>query len=209
MYERRWSALLLPLLITLTNACSDDDPAVPGANVSTGLPTDSKLSSFDDAAAKTACQALNDGASELISDRELVRAQCASRAIGALAKPNQDKTAITLDLALCAMLSTSCESDPVSYGVMAESGSDQADCSDATANDQVMHCDATVAEYEACISKLLDKAKSTLAKISCDNAKELLEGDGAATKLDPKSVPECKTFLDQCPDVQIAISIGG
>ena len=203
MYSARFLVLL-----ALTAACSDDEPAAAEVYVSTGLPRDAMLSSFNDDDAKVACQALNNGAIELISDRELVRAQCASRAISASAKVNAEKTEVTLDLTKCAELTKSCQSDPVSYGVMAQGGREESDCSSASANEHIKQCEATVAEYEACISKLLDQAKRTLAKTECDNGGELLANDGAATKIDTKSVPECKAFLDKCPDIQITISVG-
>jgi hypothetical protein len=208
MFERRWTTLLFPLLLGASTACSDDVASDPGAHVTTGLPANEKFSSFDDDDAKAACQALNDGASELISERELIRAQCAAAAIGATLQVNEARTEVSVDIAKCDELTKSCESDPASYGVMGGEARYDSDCSDTVANDRVLNCDATVADYEACISKVLDRAKQALVKTSCANSKELIESDGAATQVDPMSIPECKTFLGQCPDIQIAVDSG-
>lgn len=208
MFERRWTALLFPLLLTTTTACSDDAASEPAAHVSTGLSVDEKFSSFDDDDAKAACQALNDSASALISERELIRAQCASTAIGATLEVNEAQTEVSIDIAKCDELTKSCESDPASYGVMDGEARYDSDCSDTVANERVMQCDATVADYEACISKVLDQAKQALAKTSCANSKELIESDGAATQVDPMRIPECKAFLTQCPDIQVAVDSG-
>jgi hypothetical protein len=206
MYKSRLGTLV-PYLLVLSAACGGD-AAASEPTVSTGLPANEKLSSFDDNDAKAACEALNQGATRIITDEELLRAQCASRAIGATVTLNADKTEVKVDVTKCATLVKSCEEDPVSYGLEDGGERDEADCSDASANKQVMSCDATVAQYEACMSKLLGQAKQTLANITCDNGKALIESDGAETKLDPQQIAECKTFLDKCPDVKIVASVG-
>jgi len=200
--------LLLPLLLGLASTHCGDDDTSSAVTVSTGLPSQQKLSAFDDADAKAACQALNAGALEIISDAELIRSQCASFAIRTTAKVNSERTQITLDIAKCEAVARECENKPVQYGIKAEDARDASDCDDATANPQVLACDATVSEYEACLSRVLNQAKQTLESIACANGQVLLESDGAETKLDPQRFEECKLFLDKCPDVRITAAIG-
>jgi hypothetical protein len=208
MHANRWHTALVPVLIGLAGAhCGEDHQAAP-VSVSTGLPSELKLSSFDDEDAKAACEALNKGATAIISDGELIRSQCASLAIKTTAKVNSEKTQITLEISECEQAAKQCESAPARYGITAQGGRDQEDCELAVANQEVMACEATVAEYEACVSKLLDRAKQTLAGVSCANGKALLDSDGANTDLDPLSFAECKLFLDKCPDVRITAAVG-
>jgi hypothetical protein len=206
-HSTRKHARLLTVLLGLTvTHCGDDDKSSE-VTVSTGLPSAQRLSAFDDDDAKAACEALNDGATEIISDAELIRSQCASLAIRRTAKVNSEQTQITLDIAKCETAASECETAPVTYGITAEGGRDENDCDDATANQQVLACEATVSEYEACVSKVLGQAKQTLANISCANGRALLESDGAETKLDPQRFAECKLFLEKCPDVRITATV--
>jgi hypothetical protein len=203
----RFHPALVSVLLGLTVTHCGDDEKSSAVTVSTGLPSAQKLSSFDDEDAKAACEALNEGAAEIISDAELIRSQCASLAIRRTAKVNSAQTQVTLDIAQCETAARECETAPVSYGISAQSGRDESDCDDATANQQVLACEATVSEYEACVSKVLGQAKQTLANIACANGRALLESDGAETKLDPQRFEECKLFLDKCPDVRITATI--
>jgi hypothetical protein len=203
----RLQPALVCLLLGLTcTRCGDDDER-SAVTVSTGLPSQQKLSAFDDEDAKAACEALNDGASEIISDAELVRSQCASLAIRTTAKVNSEQTQVTLDIAKCDSAAKECESSPIVYGISAEGGRDDNDCEDATANAQILACEATVSEYEACVSKILAHAKQTLANITCANGRALLEGDDTDSKLDPQKIAECKLFLSKCPDVRITATV--
>jgi multidrug resistance efflux pump len=196
--------LLLALTLGSAGAhCGADDN--PEATVSTGLPSEQRLSSFDDADAKAACEALHHGANAIISDAELIRSQCASLAIRTTAKVNSERTQITLDLADCEAAARACESKPIQYGITSEQGRDTNDCADATANQQVLACDATVSEYEACVSKVLAQTKQALVQISCANGQALLEGDGA--EIEPQQIAECKLFLEKCPAVRITAAV--
>jgi hypothetical protein len=197
------------LLSVVSMHCSDEDP--PGAatevSVDTGLPQTLKLSELDDDDAKAACEALNQGALQVISDRELVRSQCASYAINETSELNSAKTEASVDVAMCNKLADSCMADPERYSVAAESGRGENDCSKAVASRAVQGCQATVAEYEACLSKVIGQTKQALAIVTCGNGKSLIESDGAATKLEPLRFAECKLFLDKCPDVRITATV--
>lgn len=196
----------LLLAFTLGLACTHCGAADSAeATVSTGLPSEQRLSSFDDKDAKAACEALNDGANVIISDAELIRSQCASLAIRTTAKVNSERTQITLDIADCEAAAKACESKPIQYGITSEDGRDTNDCADATANRQVLACDATVSEYEACVSKVLAQAKNALAQISCANGQALLLGNDAV--IEPQQIAECKLFLEKCPDVHVAVAV--
>ena len=204
--QRRQTGLTALFAAVIGLSCGADTTAATG--VSTGLPSQQRLSSFDDADAKTACEALNEGATTIISDRELIRSQCAALAIRTSAKLDREAAQFTLDVASCERAARDCEAKPTTFGITAEGGRDQDDCDKARANAQVQACEATVSEYEACVSQVLSEAKRTLANVSCANGRALLENDGRETKLDPGSITACEPFLSKCPDVQITAVVG-
>jgi hypothetical protein len=211
MSSRRRFSSLAALCLGLAAACSDtDEPSddSAGANVYTGLPMEQTLASFDDDDAKAACEAIHVAAVELIPDRELVRSQCAAHAINSTRDYDREKGQVSVDVAMCDAFAAKCEADPASYSVTTEDARGDGDCSRAVANQHIQSCEATVAEYEACLSKILDQTKRALASITCENGKALSESDGAELRIEPEKIEACKLFLDECPDVQVAVVIG-
>lgn len=205
MRRSTWPTLVLSVLFGATGpSCGDsgsgDDS---GVNVYTGFPAEKKLSSFDDEDAKAACRSLSAGTRDLIADSELLRASCVAWAIDGTAQVNADKTEVTLDVAACNSAARQCQANPESAGIDEQEEED--DCDSAVANAQIMQCEATVSEYEACVSKILEQAKQGLASTTCENAETLIETDGAAIRPAPEKIPECKIFQDKCPTVKVAI----
>lgn len=209
MSQRAWNTLLVSVLLGSASVrCSSDKPSGDGTGagasiITTGLPGDKKLSSFDDEDARAACQSLSDGVSQLVSKSELLRAQCAAEAINKTAKVNTQKTQVTIDLAECNGVLQQCQANPASFGLQPIVDAD--DCNKAVANTQIMQCQATVAEYEACVRKILEQAKQGITSTKCENAKTLLESDGRPTKPDPDAIAECVWFHDKCPSVNVDI----
>jgi hypothetical protein len=211
--NRRAETLTILVLHALIACGSDASEGGSGGGtggtqvtVSTGLPADRTLSSFDDADARRACQALGDGAAQVIPQSELLRAQCASYAIGETAKLNSDGTAININTADCETVTKACQADPASVGVNADGSVADSDCSTAMAGEHVASCEATVAEYETCVNALLGAAKVTLASLTCANAKTLIEDDGPKD-LNAADIPACKAFLTKCPSVELTVGI--
>jgi hypothetical protein len=214
MRDRCRSLLLIPILFGLTHArCGDSAPGSEtgaGASIITGLPPEQQLSDFDDADAKTACEALLEGTSTLISDAELLRSQCAAKAVNSTAKVDITKSQVTLDIDKCQTAADSCQANPAKFGLdpKAARDSSHSDCDKAVANQQVMSCKATVAQYEACMNKIIAQAKQALASVTCANGAALIVSDGAEIKPNPQSIAECKLFQEQCPTVQITVTVG-
>lgn len=209
MGTRVWTSLLSSVLLGSAGThCTSDNPSGDGngagaSTITTGLPADKKLSSFDNEDAQAACKSLSDGVSELISPSELQRARCAAEAINDTAKVNADKTQVTIDLAECNSVAQQCQANPASFGL--EPITDEDDCDKAVANAQIMQCEATVAEYEACVRKILEQAKQGINGTKCENAETLIKTDGRPTKPDPDRIAECIAFHEKCPLVRVEI----
>ena len=209
MSQRARNTLLISVLLGSANvSCNSDKAPDDGSGagttiITTGLPADKKLSSFDDEDARAACESLSAGVGQLVSKTELLRAQCAAEAINKTAKINADQTQVTIDLAECNAALQQCQANPASFGL--EPIVDGDDCDKAVANAQIKQCEATVAEYEACVRKILEQAKQGINSTKCENAETLLETDGRPTKPDAEQIAECIAFHDKCPSVNVDI----
>lgn len=173
-----------------------------GGSVSTGLPPDEKLSALDDASAQKACQALSDSVNSVITPDDVVRAQCTSLAIQASASTVNGE--VSLDVQKCQQMTDSCVANPPATITGNSSTTDSSDCSMTTADATLKGCDATVREYEACANAVVAELQSRLASFTCPNGKMLLNG---STELDFGSLPECKTFQTECPNVPLTASV--
>jgi hypothetical protein len=204
---------LYALTLCALTACGGGDAAAGGSGggaggsqetLRTGLPPERLLSSFNDADARQACQSLSDGAARVIPAEELVRAECATHAIEDTAVLNDEQTAITINIADCEALATACQANPESVNIYASNGVADEDCSGAVAGVNIQRCDATVAEYESCVSALLYSAKETLAGLSCANARMYIESESQAD-LDAQDLPACRSFLSKCQHVELNV----
>jgi hypothetical protein len=207
MSQRAWNTLLISVLLGSSGAhCGSDNPSTDGTGaganlITTGLPADKKLSSFDNDDARAACESLSAGVSDLVSNTELRRAQCAAEAINKTAKVDTAKMQVTIDLAECNSVLQQCQADPASFGL--EPIVDGDDCDKAVANTQIKQCEATVAEYEACMRKIFEQAKQGINNTKCENAETLIKTDGRPTQPDPDHIAECVAFHEKCPSVNV------
>jgi hypothetical protein len=173
-----------------------------GGSVSTGLPPDEKLSALDDASAQKACQALSDSVNSVITPDDVVRAQCTSLAIRASASTLNGE--VTVDVQKCQQMADACVANPPATITANTSTTDESDCSTSMADATLKGCDATVRDYEACANAVVGELQRRLAGFTCPNGKMLLNGD---TELDFATLPECKTFQNECPDVPLTASV--
>lgn len=192
---QRWIAVVV--LMVSAAACGGDGGG-GGGSISTGLPPDQKLSALDDAEAKQACQGLSDGFSAIFTPNALLKEQCAATAIQASASSVNGE--VTVDVQKCQQMSDACVANPPAGYSDAGAVAGDDDCSTASADAQLKSCDATVHEYEVCANAVVAELQHVLAGYTCTNWKTVVNTD---ENLDFSSLPECKTFQDECPDVPL------
>jgi hypothetical protein len=184
-------------------ACGDDED---GAVISTGLPKNAQLSSLDDEDAQKACEGVAKSFGEAISSADVERAACTLTAISLSIEASDDGP--SGDVAGCKELSAMCiEGDEISDDpVVIEIGPDGDSCEDASVGAEIADCDATVADYERCISAFVGAYKRRLAAISCNGLTDLAKlQEELNESVRPSDLPACDAFVTKCPDV----SLGG
>jgi hypothetical protein len=192
---------LLCIALSAVIACGDDDD---GAAISTGLPKSSKLSSLDDADAQKACEGVAKSFSSAISPSEVERVSCTLTAISLSVDASGDEP--SGDVAGCKELTAMCvKGDEISDDpVVIDIGPDGDSCEDASVDSDIAGCDATVAEYERCISSFVAAYKKKLAAISCNGLADLEQlQEDLNEELVPSDLPGCDAFITKCPDVDL------
>jgi hypothetical protein len=189
----------------LTFACGDDNDNSGG--VSTGLPKNAALSSLGDADARQACMNVSQSFSSAFSTTERKQVSCTLTAI--VLSVTESAGSVTGDIAGCKELTGMCmkgeeiSADPIS---LEGDFADEEDCESASVQTEIASCDATVGEYEACMTAILGSMRQRVAAISCDglsNPTQLQEEAGQ--ELEPADLAGCNAFVTKCPDV----SLGG
>lgn len=197
------------LTILFLAACGGDDDSTGG--VVTGLPAEQKLSTLSDADVKKACQSVNDGASAVITPTAIKRAICVPFGVEAAVTYSSDGKE-TVDIDKCQQLVDTCISndggdDDDEDEVEADDDEVEVDgvndCEQANAND-LEGCDATVAEYEACVNSVLSEMQRMLSELTCQNA-EKISSEAYSNELDPAAIPQCQTVMAKCPDTSLGI----
>jgi hypothetical protein len=186
-----------------TVACGDDDD---GAAISTGLPKAAKLSSLDDEDAQRACESVAESFSAAISSADVERAACTLTAISlSIAASDEEPSG---DVAGCKELAAMCvkgeeiSDDPV----MIELGPDGESCEDARVDAEIAGCDATVADYERCISAFVSAYKRRLAAVSCSGLADVEKlREDLSEPVRRSALAACDALVTKCPDV----SLGG
>jgi hypothetical protein len=199
----RSTDLALALASLLLTACGGSDGG-SGGTVDTGLPENQKLSSLNDADVQKACTSWSASFSATFSASELQRVQCTADALAASAPSQADQA--TLDVDKCNTLVAACVKQVASNqdSTLSAELVDENECKSSQADDSLKACDATVAEYEACASAVIDEIKQRLSQVQCSAGATL--DDNAETGLldfDVSDLPACKTFRTKCPDVQL------
>lgn len=202
MVGRRWVAWLrIVSVVSLgVSACGGDDDG--SSRISTGLPADQKLSSFDPGETKKACEALSDGLMSVITSREVLRTQCVSLGISENATARDGK--LEVDVAACQKTADACVEDPDAYDIDESSIVDASSCNASNTTGALAHCDATVAEYEACFNEMVQVLRRSLAAITCAQGNALANSE-ESDAFDPGSVPQCQSFTTKCPDAETTI----
>jgi hypothetical protein len=182
-------------------ACGDDDDS--GANVSTGLPANQELSSLDAAETLSACEDVSDAYRAAVSEDELERVACTLAAVmvsitvGSDGEPEGDSETCEEQTQRC-IDGRDYEGEKPDIDL----GPSEADCAQATVDDALRDCGATVAEYERCINAHIAAVKTSLGRMTCDALEDfdefqsMLESD-----IDANQLEGCEALREKCPGV--------
>jgi hypothetical protein len=192
----------------LTFACGDDHDNSGG--VSTGLPKNAALSSLDGADARRACMNVSQSFSSAFSTTELKQVSCTLTAMSL--SVTESAGGVTGDVAGCKELTGMCmkgediAADPVPFDA---DFADENDCEAASVQTEIASCEATVGEYEACMTAILGSLRQRVAAISCDGLSNPAKfQEEAGQDLEPADLAGCDAFLTKCPDVSLGGSSG-
>lgn len=191
------------LFAVLGSACGGDDDGPPP--ISSGLPDGQKLSQLEPADAASVCQAVVDGANEYFPRREIDRVNCTLSAVLLSLGSESGSAGPKLDLDKCEDLTSRClageKLDEGSASIDLESIR-SAECDDPTASARISECEATVGDYEMCVTAFFSTVSEVLHSFTCElfmdakAAQRQLESFGAASDRE-----ECKALNAQCDDL--------
>jgi hypothetical protein len=187
-------AARIVFVMGLIAGCGGDDGS---AGVSTGLPTQQKLSTLDDDEVKQACRSVSDAAMMVITPSAIQRASCLS--LGVQAGLNGSGSEAKVDVAKCQQAVDTCVSSA------GKETKDNYECDSASAND-VQGCEATVGEYETCFNSFLNLLQQRLTQLTCQNA-EKLSGSAYEQDVDASSIPDCQNLMTKCPDAELGLPL--
>jgi hypothetical protein len=187
--------------------CGDDDSRNPsGGGVVTGLPRTDKLSSLSDADSMQTCSKTTTALNSLLTKPEIKRLTCDGVAVESIVEDAQGNVDSS-DIPMCKKLSSEClSSAEIKDGDLVLELADEEDCEDTTTEDMFGECEATVADYENCMSRVMKELRIRFLSLTCDvltdvsKIDETLNGD-----VDVSGAPECQAIKTKCPEIDLII----
>lgn len=216
MRSRHW-IFLACLQIATVGACGDDDGDGDGSGnsnggggnttVDTGLSSSAKLSSLDDDDAKKACLGTAHTFNTVLPDSKWEEVGCAILGIAYVDDKN-DGDSDDSDISECESVAKKCVAgDPID-GQIADVKieiADESSCGDASATKTFGDCEATVADYERCASKLASELKKRFSGVSCDGIADVAKfQEELGADIDIGSSEECEAIRTKCPDLDLS-----
>jgi hypothetical protein len=193
-------------------ACGDDDGAdgtsSGGGKVDTGLPPTDKLSSLDDKDAQQACKSTAKALNNVLPQSSLEKIGCALAAITVIMAEKEGEDLSSADVAECKQIVQDCldgtlvDEEGNTFEVDTQVA-DDSKCDQVNAADTFQGCQATVAEYESCASKVTSEVKARFNSVNCDALKDYAKFDMDAQTIDVSKAPECKAVADKCPNLDL------
>lgn len=172
----RTTTLLLSLLCTLASACGGGGAA---GDVDSGLPAETKVSALTPSEQETLCRASADNLAAQASTDEFRRWGCI---VGSAFGGGDDP------VAFCEEFVPMCLDAPAE----GEGGENDA----CTLTIVVSTCEATVAEFEACLTEQNETLGAAVRGASCS---DLADDSGEPTE--PTAGPACTKIKTTCPGV--------
>jgi len=192
--------------VVAASACGDDDGNSGGGGVSTGLPAAEELSSLSDDDTVQVCSKTAMAFNTFLSTSEIKRIACVEAAANEIAEKSGAELSSS-DLPMCKQLSSEClSSDAISEDDLVLEVADETECGDATTSDTFGDCDATIADYERCVGRVLKELRTRFLSVTCDSLRDLEALDEALNgKIDVSNSLECRALKTKCPDVDLTL----
>ncbi len=188
MFKNRNAFIIFTLLAAV--ACGDDDDSNNGGS---GVDQNAQISTLTTSEAQSAC---NEGASRLntaVGNLDLNQLVCTSAALVTTQLTNGTEQDCNNAVTMCL------ENPPPSEEL------EQVACGPIAAAD-LMGCNATVAQFNACIDEAIGLLDSVVDLFTCSNlnisAEELAEA-AALEEFDLDSLAACEAFNDACPGLDL------
>jgi hypothetical protein len=212
--------LACTLAVAALAACGDDDEGGGGSSsggggsIDTGLPASDKLASLNDDDAQQACKSTAKAFNNILSQDRLEEIGCALAAIQVVVTEKEGDVSSS-DIAACKEIVQDCldgkligeDGKPVDVDTQI---ADDSSCDSASAEDTFQDCQATVADYESCASKVTSEVKARFSAISCDVLKDYAAFEASSQEeIDVSTAKECKALRDECPDLDLSGSAEG
>jgi hypothetical protein len=177
-------------------ACGGDDGKTPEA--STGLPAEAKLSELESSEAPALCEAIEAGIEDVLPESEVKRLGCTFAAVLSM---NLSEESSEVDVDACESYVDDCiagKTSETSVGIDLEEWSSQTTCDESAVTERIGECDATVAEYEACLDAALQAFATLREALRCSAFEDPDKVRDALTMPDPALSDACKPFEQKC-----------
>jgi hypothetical protein len=179
------------------SACGGDDEK---PEASTGLPTEAKLSELESSDAPALCDAIKAGVDQVLPDAEVKRLNCTFAAVISM---NLTEASTGVDVGACESYVDKCIAGEKTSenGVSVDVGtwSSQTTCDQAAVTADIGECEATVADYEACLNAALQDFASFRDAIRCSALGDREKAQAVFSSMpDPTSSAACKPLEEKC-----------
>jgi hypothetical protein len=170
-----------------------------GGTFDLGVPKDKPLVQLEDSELETVCTRIENTASSLFSQQQLHDFACTFEGFAASLTADANGN-FQIDRQACMQEKNTCLSMP--YDPEDSPFEDLQDefaeeCNPTQLRSQLADCNATVAEYEACLNAGLNLMRQMLSSFDCDrfNPQDL----DNLMDFDPDALPACQTLAQKCP----------
>jgi hypothetical protein len=177
-------------------ACGGDD-GDKSPEASTGLPAEAKLSDLESADAPALCDAIEAGIDEVLPEAEIKRLGCT---IAAVISMNLSEESSKVDVDKCESYVDECIAGKKTSenGISLDDWSSQTTCDEPAVAKHIEACDATVAEYEACLDSALRAFAIVRDTVRCSAFKDPEKVRDSFTMPEPSLAEECKPLEKKC-----------
>jgi hypothetical protein len=175
-------------------ACGGDDDNTPEA--STGLPAEAKLSELEASEAPALCDAIEQGIDEVLPESEVKRLSCTFAAVVSMNLSESSE----VDVDECESYVDDCLAGEKSSesGISIDEWSSQTTCDQTAVTEDIGECEATVAEYEACLNSALQAFAILRDTLRCSAFENPDKVRDALSMPDPALSNACKPLEEKC-----------
>jgi len=199
----------------LLAGCAGGEDDAPAAAES-GVPGDTRLADLSEADAVRVCTALSERLGALVSPADYRSAACVAQAWPLSASISNITGELELDVAKCDELAAKCEAKGGALGEnepaqgLGEDLVDLARCSEPAPGLDLVPCEATVGQLEACSRAFTAELDRRLPLLVCESLRDpeaVAQADGVG--LEPESLEGCEALAQSCPGLALDARIDG